>query len=169
MVVNEIRPFKRAKRRSTSDLCDFLSFPSVSGDGDGDCFAEQPFWSAVQSFLKQYGHSRFPPSLFPSLVTWQILLRVGDPADGAGVVSLDVVEEDVARSRSVYCDQCRVVGELVVLFGFRESVKKNKIRIMNVRRNFTGLGLFGYVDLFNVCSNSILFSVLPNMTMIELI
>ncbi|RVW83584.1 PHD finger protein [Vitis vinifera] len=110
MVVNEIRPFKRAKRRSTSDLCDFLSFPSVSGDGDGDCFAEQPFWSAVQSFLKQYGHSRFPPSLFPSLVTWQILLRVGDPADGAGVVSLDVVEEDVARSRSVYCDQCRVVG-----------------------------------------------------------
>lgn len=110
MIVNEIRPFKRAKRRSTSDLCDFLSFPSVSGDGDGDCFAEQPFWSAVQSFLKQYGHSRFPPSLFPSLVTWQILLRVGDPADGAGVVSLDVVEEDVARSRSVYCDQCRVVG-----------------------------------------------------------
>jgi hypothetical protein len=30
---------------------------------------------------------------------------------GSAVVSLDVVEEDVARSRTVYCDQCRVVGE----------------------------------------------------------
>ena len=51
-------------------------------------------------------------------MTWQILLRVGDQADGGGggVVSLDVVELHVARSRSVYCDQCRV-GEYVVPFG----------------------------------------------------
>ena len=121
MDFSEIRPWKRAKRRgTTSDLCDFLSFPFVAGDGDGDgdCFAGEPFWSAVQSFLKKYGRLRFPPSLLPSLVTWQILLRVGDQADGGGVVSLDVVEEDVARSRSVYCDQCRVVGEYVVPFGF---------------------------------------------------
>jgi hypothetical protein len=34
---------------------------------------------------------------------------------GSAVVSLDVVEEDVARSRTVYCDQCRVVGELTQL------------------------------------------------------
>ena len=34
---------------------------------------------------------------------------------GSAVVSLDVVEEDVARSKTVYCDQCRVVGELTQL------------------------------------------------------
>jgi hypothetical protein len=39
----------------------------------------------------------------------------GGAEAGGGVVSLDVVEEDVARSRSVYCDQCRVVGELTQL------------------------------------------------------
>ena len=119
MDFSEIRPWKRAKRRgTTSDLCDFLSFPFVAGDGDGDCFGGEPFWSAVQSFLKKYGRLRFPPSLLLSLVTWQILLRVGDQADGGGVVSLDVVEEEVARSRFVYCDQCRVVGEYVFPFGF---------------------------------------------------
>ncbi|VAH66678.1 unnamed protein product [Triticum turgidum subsp. durum] len=41
-------------------------------------------------------------------------LRVGEEGpeeDGGGCgVELNVVEEDVLRSRSVYCDQCRVVG-----------------------------------------------------------
>lgn len=110
MALTEIRPFKRAKRGCTSDLCDFLSFPYVSG---GDYFAGEPFWLAIESFLKQYGRLRFPLSRFPSLVTWQILFQVGDQADGANIMSLDVVEEDVASSRSVYCDQCRVVGKFL--------------------------------------------------------
>lgn len=55
-----------------------------------------------------------PSSLFPHLMTWQILFRVGDATGGSdsssAMVCLDVVEEDVGRSRSIYCDQCRVVG-----------------------------------------------------------
>ena len=60
----------------------------------------------------------FPPpsSLFPHLLTSQILFRVGDATDGPdslpALVCLDIVEEDVAISRSIYCDQCRVVGQL---------------------------------------------------------
>ncbi|KAM7256784.1 hypothetical protein ACFE04_012525 [Oxalis oulophora] len=85
---------------------DFYTFPSSSVCGGvGD-----PFRSAVLGFLSNHALVTCPPSLFPSLLTWQIAFKVGD--NGAGVV-LDVVEEDVTRStyRSVYCDQCRVVGE----------------------------------------------------------
>ncbi|EEF43744.1 PHD finger protein At1g33420 [Ricinus communis] len=107
MVVN-CRPLKRMKRRVTADLCDFLTFPSGFESPRG------PFRTNIKSFLME--HALFPPpsSLFPHLMTWQISFRVGDLTDGLdsspAVVSLDIVEEDVARSRSVYCDQCRVVG-----------------------------------------------------------
>lgn len=52
------------------------------------------------------------PAAFPHLLTWQIAFRIGE-SDGEEepIVALDVVEEDVTRSRSLYCDQCRVVGE----------------------------------------------------------
>lgn len=110
MVVNE-RPSKRMKRRVTADLYDFLSFPAA-----GDSSSAVPFRNCVQRFLSDHARITFPPSLFPSLMTWQILFRVGDLVDGAdlspAMVTLDIVEEDVTRSRgSVYCDQCRVVGE----------------------------------------------------------
>ncbi|KDP24219.1 hypothetical protein JCGZ_25876 [Jatropha curcas] len=107
MVVNG-RPLKRMKRRVTADLCDFLTFPSGFEAPQG------PFRTNVKAFLTE--HALFPPpsSLFPHLMTWQISFRVGDLTDGLdsapAVVSLDIVEEDVAKSRSVYCDQCRVVG-----------------------------------------------------------
>ncbi|XAR51055.1 hypothetical protein NMG60_11005565 [Bertholletia excelsa] len=108
MVVNG-RPLKRMKRRVTADLSDFLSFPS-SGDGAGG-----PFRTSVREFLSK--HATLPPlsSLFPHLLTWQVLFRVGDLTDDGpdaspAVVCLDIVEEDVSRSRSIYCDQCRVVG-----------------------------------------------------------
>ena len=111
MVMNE-RPTKRVKRRVTADLYDFLSFPTA---GD-DSAAAVPFRNGVYRFLSDHARSAFPPELFPSLMTWQILFRVGEVGDGgdvsSGLVTLDIVEEDVTRSRTIYCDQCRVVGEL---------------------------------------------------------
>ncbi|KAH6833828.1 hypothetical protein C2S53_009837 [Perilla frutescens var. hirtella] len=111
MVVNG-RPTKRlVKRRVTADLSDFLTFPSA-GDLESPA-AAKPFRTAVGAFLTKHALLPPPSSLFPHLLTWKILFRVGDLAGddgGPAVVCLDVVEEDVARSRSVYCDQCRVVG-----------------------------------------------------------
>ncbi|XP_058763633.1 PHD finger protein At1g33420-like [Vicia villosa] len=109
MVFNE-RPTKRMKRRVTADLYDFLTFPSA-----GDFSDAVPFRNRVHRFLSDHARVAFPPSLFPSLMTWQILFRVGDDVDGSdlssALVTLDIVEEDVTCSRStVYCDQCRVVG-----------------------------------------------------------
>ncbi|KAL0448275.1 UNVERIFIED_CONTAM: PHD finger protein [Sesamum latifolium] len=108
MVVNA-RPTKRlVKRRVTADLSDFLTFPT-----DADLPSPKPFRTTVRAFLTKHALLPPPSSLFPHLLTWQVLFRVGDLAGddgGPAVVCLDVVEEDVARSRSVYCDQCRVVG-----------------------------------------------------------
>ncbi|CAI0555967.1 unnamed protein product [Linum tenue] len=116
MVMNN-RPLKRARRnRVTADLHDFLTFPgeelnssSESPGGGG------PFRETVKAFLARHARLTSPPSLFPSLLTWQTAFRVGDLVDGPDlsplVVALDVVEEDVTRSSaSVYCNQCRVVG-----------------------------------------------------------
>lgn len=122
MVVNG-RPSKRLKRRVTADLKDFLTFPSA-GDADADADAVPigvtggPFRTSVEEFLSKYAILPPPSSLFPHLLTWQILFRVGDitvaGANGGlpapAIVCLDVVEEDVSRSSYVYCDQCRVVG-----------------------------------------------------------
>lgn len=115
MVVNG-RPLKRLKRRVTADLYDFLTFPSsVAGDPFCGGDLDGPFRSNVRAFLTRHALLPPPSSLFPPVLTWQILFRVGDLSDGGPdsspvTVSLDVVEEEVARSRSVYCDQCRVVG-----------------------------------------------------------
>jgi hypothetical protein len=113
-MVENGRPQKRMKRRVTADLHDFLTFPSLSMDGD-DRVSGGPFRTRVKEFLTRNALLPPPSSLFPHLLTWQMLFRVGDLTDGPdshpAVVCLDVVEEDVARSRSVYCDQCRVVGE----------------------------------------------------------
>lgn len=111
MVVNG-RPLKRMKRRVTADLNDFLTFPS------GDSPVDGPFRTSVRSFLAKHALLPPPSSLLPQLLTRQILFRVGDPAElspdsAPATVCLDVVEENVARSRSVYCDQCRVVGEFL--------------------------------------------------------
>ncbi|QHN77998.1 PHD finger protein [Arachis hypogaea] len=116
MVVSGGKPLKRMKRRVTADFYDFLSFPSPSLAAH-EGFAGAPFRSAVRSFLTKHALLPPPSALFPHLLTWQILFRVGDVAGeggaesgGAAAVCLDIVEEDVARSRSVYCDQCRVFG-----------------------------------------------------------
>ncbi|XP_076943910.1 PHD finger protein At1g33420-like [Bidens hawaiensis] len=104
MVVNG-RPLKRMKTRVTADLNDFLTFPS------GERTAAGPFRSTVRDFLLRHALLPPPSSLIPYLLTWQILFRVGGDEDSGDVsVCLDVVEEDVVRSRSVYCEQCRVVG-----------------------------------------------------------
>ncbi|OIV90702.1 hypothetical protein TanjilG_15088 [Lupinus angustifolius] len=102
------------KRRVTADFYDFLSFPSPSLVTTEN-FAGEPFRTNVRSFLTKHALLPPPSALFPHLMTWQILFRIGDLTDGfpesvPAVVCLDVVEEDVARSRSVYCDQCRVFG-----------------------------------------------------------
>ncbi|WOG98545.1 hypothetical protein DCAR_0417889 [Daucus carota subsp. sativus] len=109
MVVNG-RPLKRMKRRVTADVNDFFTFPSGESPVDG------PFRNSVKAFVSKYALLPPPSSLLPQLMTRQIVFRVGDSAesnsdgDDLATVCLDVVEENVARSRSVYCDQCRVVG-----------------------------------------------------------
>lgn len=101
------------KRRVTADYHDFFSFPSPSLAAS-ESFSGGPFRSNVHSFLTKYALLPPPSALFPHLLTWQILFRVGEITEGGesgpAVICLDVVEEDVARSRSVYCDQCRVFG-----------------------------------------------------------
>ncbi|KAA8544539.1 hypothetical protein F0562_022551 [Nyssa sinensis] len=96
-------------RRVTADQYDFLTFPAAA-----DAVSGRPFRSSVQCFLSRHARSTFPPSLFPSFMTWQILFRIDDLVaeedGGPAVVALDIVEEDVTRSRSVYCDQCRIIG-----------------------------------------------------------
>ncbi|ONK56767.1 uncharacterized protein A4U43_C10F12690 [Asparagus officinalis] len=107
MVVNG-RPLKRAKRRVTADLLDFLAFSSVIDAGGR--ISEGAFRSSVRSFLSK--HARLPPPppaliFTPSaMTTWRVSFRIG----GEGIVEMDIVEEEVIRSKSVYCDQCRVVG-----------------------------------------------------------
>lgn len=113
MGYNDDKPLKRTfKKRRLSrtggDLPDFFSFPSSADQST----ASQPFRVSVRSFLSRHAHLTLPPSLFPSLLTWRVALRLEDPDLSPSVVVLDVVEEDVTRSkRSVYCDHCRVVGE----------------------------------------------------------
>lgn len=116
-VMNGGRAAKRARRnnRISADLYDFSTFPAEEMNGMSTL---PPFRDGVRSFLASHARITFPPStLFSSLMTWQILLRPGDSTDGSDLssrlISLDVVEEDVTKSsRSVYCDHCRVVGEL---------------------------------------------------------
>lgn len=125
MVVNG-RPLKRAKRRVTADMCDFLTFPAA---GDGICDdLEGPFRVNVREFLVRHARLSPPSSILlpsavasPHLIPWRIMFRVGDPAEGElprASVELDVVEEDVLRSKSIYCDHCRVVGEIIILLFF---------------------------------------------------
>ncbi|RWV77208.1 hypothetical protein GW17_00062001 [Ensete ventricosum] len=127
MVVNE-RPLKRAKRRVTADLCDFLTFPDDGAGLDG------PFRANIRAFLARHGRPSAPPPSPPAilphpsaaggdgprLLTWRVAFRVGGGCAGycdgqAAEVELDVVEEDVPRSKSIYCDQCRVV-DLAIWF-----------------------------------------------------
>ncbi|BAC07324.1 putative male sterility 1 protein [Oryza sativa Japonica Group] len=113
MVVNS-RPLKRARTRV--EARDFAGFPPAGDGGAAGTFRE-----AVRGFLARYARLLPLPSIFspaaaaapPHLLTWRVSLRVGEEGDeegGGGAVELNVVEEDVLRSRSVYCDQCRVVG-----------------------------------------------------------
>ena len=110
MVVNG-RPLKRARARV--EARDFAAFPAAG-----------TFREAVRGFLAKHARLLPLPSIFspaaaaapPHLLIWRVSLRVGEAGEeetGGGRVELNVVEEDVLRSRSVYCDQCRVVGELL--------------------------------------------------------
>ncbi|XP_050234524.1 PHD finger protein At1g33420-like [Mercurialis annua] len=115
MVVND-RPLKKPKRnRVTANLYDFFAFPEAAVV----VLQEKPFRHTIQDFLSRFARvSSFPPPppLFPSLLTWQIVFRLGDLlVDEDPVVAvLDIVEEDVTTTtsitRSAYCNQCRVVG-----------------------------------------------------------
>ncbi|THG02271.1 hypothetical protein TEA_012242 [Camellia sinensis var. sinensis] len=115
MVVNNgrlkrMRSSVNCRRRVTADLPDLFDFRAAC-----DAVGVAPFRSSVRCFLERHARPTFTPSLFPCLMKWQILFRIGDLVVGDGdpaVIALDIVEEDVTRStsRSVYCDQCRVVG-----------------------------------------------------------
>jgi hypothetical protein len=113
MVVNG-RPLKRA--RAWVEAKDFAGFPAA-----GNCGAAGTFREAVRGFLAKHARLLPVPSIFspaaaaapPHLLIWRVSLAVGEEAEDGGRVELNVVEEDVLRSRSVYCDQCRVVGEFL--------------------------------------------------------
>ncbi|KAI4320130.1 hypothetical protein MLD38_033641 [Melastoma candidum] len=105
MVLNDSdagRPSKRARGRITADRLDVLSFST-----DHNLHSPvDPFHKKVGAFLSRFGRLSFPPSVLSSVVVWELISSIGD----SSVVLLRVVEEDVTRSSSVYCDQCRVVG-----------------------------------------------------------
>ncbi|CAN6475384.1 unnamed protein product [Victoria cruziana] len=112
MVVNSPRPCKRLKRRVTAELFDLRCFPPT---GFADLYGPAPFRTSIQSFLSRFvGYPQAPASVLPSpnLRAWKIVFQVGggEVERGAAAVTLNVVEEDVLMSRSVYCDHCRVVG-----------------------------------------------------------
>ncbi|KAF3773871.1 PHD finger protein [Nymphaea thermarum] len=112
MVVNNPRPCKRLKRRVTAELFDLRGFPPP---GFADLYGPAPFRTSIRSFLSRFvGSPQTPASLLPSpnLRAWQIVFQVGggEIEGGAAAVTLNVVEEDVSLSRSVYCDHCRVVA-----------------------------------------------------------
>ncbi|KAK8454155.1 hypothetical protein SEVIR_5G406000v4 [Setaria viridis] len=112
MVVNG-RPLKRARTRV--EARDFAGFPAAGDGGAAGTFRE-----AVRGFLAKHARLLPLPSIFspaaaaapPHLLIWRVSLSVGEEGEEetGGRVELNVVEEDVLRSRSVYCDQCRVVG-----------------------------------------------------------
>lgn len=112
MVVNG-RPLKRARQRV--EARDFAGFPAAGDGGAAGTFRE-----AVRGFLAKHARLLPLPSIFspaaaaapPHLLIWRVSLRVGEAGEeeSGGRVELNVVEEDVLRSRSVYCEQCRVVG-----------------------------------------------------------
>ncbi|KDP37798.1 hypothetical protein JCGZ_06700 [Jatropha curcas] len=112
MVVND-RPLKRPrKNRVTANLYDFYTFPTGVAE---EQLPSSPFRDNIKQFLSRHARVSFPPPLFPSLLMWQIVFRVGDLVDGPDlspvVVLLDIVEEDVTRTaRSAYCNHCQVVG-----------------------------------------------------------
>jgi hypothetical protein len=97
MTVNP-RPAKRIKRRVTADLCDFSTFASSL-----DQPYTGPFRINVKQFLSRY-----------ALMRWQMNFRVRQSRRATSdplVVTLDVVEEDVASCQKIYCEHCRVVGQ----------------------------------------------------------
>jgi hypothetical protein len=106
MTVNP-RPAKRIKRRVTADLCDFSTFASSL-----DQPYTGPFRINVKQFLSRY--ARIVTSPGPALMRWQMNFRVRQSRRATSdplVVTLDVVEEDVASCQKIYCEHCRVVGQ----------------------------------------------------------
>ncbi|XP_064942562.1 PHD finger protein At1g33420-like isoform X1 [Musa acuminata AAA Group] len=93
------RPLKRARRRDEAD--GMLGLPD--GISAGEIAPCGPFRHCARYFIAR--QARVAPPALPRLRTWRMASRVGDTA-----VDLDVVEEDVARSRRIYCDHCRIVG-----------------------------------------------------------
>ncbi|KAK9161944.1 hypothetical protein Syun_002846 [Stephania yunnanensis] len=124
MVVNAKPPSKRLMKRVSADLHDFMKFPDVETEVP-DRRLRGFFRGNVRSFLTKHGRYPAPCSLFPHLMVWQVLLRIGDLVDdkdgsSPAVVTLDIIEEDVTKSRSIYCDQCRVIA--IQLMGIRGRV-----------------------------------------------
>ncbi|KAJ3678030.1 hypothetical protein LUZ60_001833 [Juncus effusus] len=131
MVVNG-RPLKRAKSRVAADLIPHnqpidldaiadlrdarrpsdligsidliaprgvLDLDSIAPDGD----VGRSFRESVRALFSKYGRMMQSPGVEGG--AWMVMVRVG------GVeVELCVVDEDVVRGKSVYCDQCKVVG-----------------------------------------------------------
>ncbi|XP_042373680.1 PHD finger protein At1g33420-like [Zingiber officinale] len=101
------RPLKRARQRAAEDGLQALP---VGGSGGGEhASADGPFRLSVRSFIAR--HARVaPPLVVPWIRTWRIPFQLVATDASGTVVDLDVVEEDVSRSKRVYCDYCRIIG-----------------------------------------------------------
>lgn len=115
MAVNKhMRSMKRAKqRRITADLHDLLTFPATADGISADLHG--PFRENVKAFVDR--HARASPAhayATGSVVwTWRVAFKVGEAVESGetpATAELVIALEDVARSGSVYCDQCRIVG-----------------------------------------------------------
>lgn len=107
----KVRPFKQTKRHiAAKGVEKFAKLPErkvgLNEEFDG------PFRSNIRLFLMKYGWEvPLPPVLhrevmLPCLMTWRVVLELA-----CMDVVMHVIEEDVRRSRSVYCENCRVAGQ----------------------------------------------------------
>lgn len=107
----KVHPFKRTKRNNATKGMQKSVKLLVSKVGLNHEF-DGPFRSNIGTFLVKYGREVPLPSvlhregMLPYLMTWQVMLEFASEN-----VVMHVVEEDVRRSRSVYCENCRLAGQ----------------------------------------------------------
>lgn len=103
------RPFKRVKR-VVADYYSFHSF-GTSACPAGDRTLVGPFRSNIKTFLLSYAEGPLPLKISsPSFIQrWRVRLRLDDQDEDV-FIALNIVEEQVKRSDSVYCNHCSVVA-----------------------------------------------------------
>jgi hypothetical protein len=111
---------KRARVTAEPSLLDVRAFPGqeegekqpARGGGKKSSSSSSTFRAQVRGFLARCAVA-VPASeageLSPGMSSWHVGFTT---AGGEAVAVMEVVEEEVARARRVYCEHCTVAGEL---------------------------------------------------------